>query len=91
MKRGDQIAYIPDHAKEEGVTHKDVEFGFVSSVSPYDNEIIFCRYWSKFVNGQLRTTANSEATNIRDLVPYKSMPDELVQSKLKEIERRGQM
>ena len=90
MKRGDQIAYIPSHAKGD-MDHPDVDFGFVTSISPYDNEIIFCRYWSKHEKGSLRTTANSEATNLRDLRPHKSVPDEAVTYAIKtiEIERRN--
>lgn len=31
FKRGDQVAYIPDHAYGD-IEHPDVEFGFVTSV-----------------------------------------------------------
>jgi hypothetical protein len=83
MKRGDQIAYLPDHAT--GLLHPDVEFGFITSISPIDNEYIFCRYWLKGKPGILRTTANSESTHIRNLILYESVPIERVQEILEEI------
>ncbi|MCK5015670.1 MAG: hypothetical protein KAS32_01245 [Candidatus Peribacteraceae bacterium] len=89
MKRGDQIAYVPNHAKKEGLNHPDVEYGFVFSISYYNNEIIFCWYWLQGTPGQLRTVVNSEATNIRNLILYGSVSDELIQEVLKEIENTG--
>ncbi|MDA3808633.1 MAG: hypothetical protein PF440_12065 [Thiomicrorhabdus sp.] len=93
MKRGDQIAYIPNHVKSKGLMHKDVEFGFVNSISPTDNETIFCRYWLKSDIGELRTVANSEATNIRDLIEYDSVSQSVVDDTItmikKESERYG--
>ena len=86
MKRGDQIAYIPGHAKSTGLKHPDTEFGFVSSVSRLDSERIFCRYWLKNSLGTLRTTANSEATNTKDLELYKSVPNSTINEILKRIE-----
>jgi len=68
MKRGDQIVYVPDNAKGKPWTQKSVEYGFVHHISSYNNESIFCRYWIKGQLGVLRTTANSESTNLRDLV-----------------------
>jgi len=69
IQRGTQIAYIPPHA--DGVTHQDVEFGFVTSVR---GSIAFCRYWSKHHPGELRTKANSEATPISRCIPHISQP-----------------
>ena len=86
MKRGDQIAYIPDHAKETGLDHPDVEFGFVNSISHFNNETIFCRYWLKGKPGKLRTTANSEATNIRDLVLHNSVSVEVIKATIEQID-----
>jgi hypothetical protein len=87
LKRGSQIAYIPDHAKELGIDHPDVEYGFVNSISPVDNETIFCLYWLQGTPGKLRTTANSEATNIRDLILYDMVSPELVQEIIGEIDK----
>jgi len=71
FKVGDQIAYVPTHARGD-LKHPDVELGFVTSVSP-DGEYAFCRYFAKS-NEYLRTTANSEATYIRDLVHKQHRP-----------------
>lgn len=89
MKRGDQIVYIPQHAMELGIEHPDVEYGFVNSISPIDNEVIFCRYWLKGKLGELRTVANSEATNIRNLKYYFKVSQELIQETIKEIDKDG--
>lgn len=61
MKKGDQIIYNPGHC--------DVEYGFVTEVR---GEIIFCRFWNNFQAGQLRTMANSEGCNVRDIEVYES-------------------
>ena len=73
MKQGDQVIYVPSHARNKGINHKDIEYGFVYSVSPTDSETLFCRYWIKGDAGVLRTVANSEATNLRDLRGYDSV------------------
>ena len=50
----------------------------MDSISPIDNEIIFCRYWLKDQVGILSTPTNSEATHIRDLKVHKSVEPKLV-------------
>ena len=60
FKIGDQIVYIPNHAKDK--YHSDAEFGFITGFSP--NGSAFCRYWHNPYRTDLRTTANSEATPI---------------------------
>ena len=87
MKRGDQIAYIPNHAKEEGLTHPDTEYGFVYSVSPIDSETIFCRYWLKGKLGTLRTVSCSEATDIKDLVLHQSIDQDYVEKTIDKINK----
>ena len=87
MKRGDQIAYVPDHAKDDGLMYPDTEYGFVNSISPIDSEIIFCRYWHKNRPGQLRTTANSEATNICNLVLCLSVQSDVVKAAIAKIDK----
>jgi hypothetical protein len=88
MKPGTQIAYIPDHAKSAGLTHPDVELGFVTSERDSSH---FCRYWRKGQPGLLRTVANSELTSNRDLVEISTVPqglvDALVEGFRHEIER----
>ena len=67
LKPGTQIAYIPLHADGD-LNHPDVQYGFVNTLNPRDDKAVFCRYWRKGKEGQvLRTTANSELTNISDL------------------------
>lgn len=86
MKSGDQIAYIPDHAK--GML--DIEFGFVWAISQYNNEKIFCRYWIIGRPGDLRTVANSELTDLRDLILYQSVPAEIIAETTREIKNARQ-
>ena len=75
LKRGDQIVYIPSHAKPGKLEF--IEFGFVTSVS--DNlELVFCRYWSNTCPGALRTMANSEGTNTKDLVKRNCVEQEVI-------------
>lgn len=60
FKVGDQIVYIPTHAKN--MFHRDAEFGFITSFNRSGSA--FCRYWLNPDRLTLRTTANSEATPI---------------------------
>lgn len=77
FKRGDQIIYIPLHAKGDP-DHADCEHGFVDKVSPMNT--VFCRYFSKINTGMLRTRANSEATAAGSLIhsPSSLIPQEVV-------------
>lgn len=70
LKPGDQIAYVPMHA-EGDLTHKDVEFGFVTGFNREGD--VFCRYWSHF-DGSLRTTINSELTPRENIVKLDESP-----------------
>lgn len=67
---GDQVAYFPDHA--DSIHHPDVEFGFIVSICPDGDASAFVRYWSKHLR-TLRTTANSERTRLKDLIPHRSV------------------
>lgn len=79
--RGDQIAYIPNHAFNEDGTpnfnHKDAQFGFVTSINQ-KTETIFCRYWIAHGVPQLRTTINSEGANPENIFPYVSLDQSFV-------------
>lgn len=70
IRKGSQVIYVPRHAAGD-VNHPDCEKGFVTSLSPAGT-VAFCRYFynAKYGAhcGQLRTTANSEATPIEMLV-----------------------
>lgn len=83
MKTGTQIAYIPLHAGGD-IDHRDVEFGFVTSVK-LELNVAYCRYWSKHSAGELRTKANSEGTPMDCLVEHISVQQTLVDSLLIEI------
>jgi hypothetical protein len=80
FKPSDQVLYVPDHVKDQidpdnlaaALDIPDVEAGFVTG--PAGEGSYFCRYWRKDNPGELRTTANSEATSGRDLVAYQIMP-----------------
>lgn len=74
-----QIAYIPSHCKGD-INHADVEHGFVTSV--VKNGSVFCRFWLKQYGHtvcELRTKANSESCNPRDLVPYRLFADNIIE------------
>ena len=66
---GKQIVYTSAGADKQ-------EFGFVSSWRK--NGTVFCRFWSKNDSTSLRTVANSESCDIRDLVVYPILPQEFV-------------
>lgn len=83
MKKGDQIVYMPDHA--DGPNHPDAEFGFIMSLTP-DGKGAFCRYWRKGNLGKLRTIANSERTDWRNLSNYQSVPQFVVENTIDMIE-----
>lgn len=81
---GTQILYMPTHANGNP-KHKDVQEGFVTSIVP-SNNCLFCRYWSKFSPGELRTRANSELTNIRNIMVEDTHSKSDVNAMLKRIE-----
>ena len=87
FKPGDQIAYIPMHADGD-INHQDVEFGFVTSVCS-DTSALFCRYWSKYSPGELRTKANSESTPIDMLVHHVTVIQSKVDALLEELGYRA--
>jgi len=62
---GDQIAYVPQHANGD-LDHKDVEFGFVTSVR---EDTVFCRYFRSRDSNELRTLSCSEGANAQSIVP----------------------
>lgn len=74
LERGQQIAYVPLHA-DGNLGHRDVEFGFVTSVK---GDTVFCRYWSRYEPGELRTKANSEGADRRLIVPHVSHDPQMV-------------
>lgn len=83
LKTGTQIAYIPTHANGD-INHEDVEFGFVTSYKP-TLDVYFCRYWRQGHIGEMRTTANSEATPADMLVEHVSLPQPTIESWLREF------
>lgn len=62
LEAGDPIIYIPDHANGDRL-HLDCERGNIVTLGDH---IAHCRYYYK--DGTLRTTANTEATPIANLV-----------------------
>ncbi len=94
MKPGTQIAYIPYHSQNspvlcENITNADVEFGFVTSKGVIDNH--FCRYWSKYEKGILRTIANSESTTNDCLVECISVDQSIVDELLEKIQNNREI
>ena len=82
IKRGTQIAYIPDHA-EDDITYPDVEFGFAMNVPGHVG--VACRYWRKGHPGELRMVANSEMTPLENITEYESVPQRIVDQTIKQI------
>lgn len=78
----DQIVYIPQHVLEEtsgirqALKHPDIEFGFV--FSDVGSRGVFCRYWSKYSPGELRTKANSELTPRENIFLYISRAEDVI-------------
>ncbi len=78
----DQIVCIPQHVLEEtsgvfqALKHPDVEFGFV--FKDVGDRGVFCRYWSKYSPGELRTKSNSELTPRENVFLYISRADDVI-------------
>ena len=81
LKRGTQIIYVPSHAKYVE-DHPDTERGFVITDM---GETVFCRYFSRKYRYELRTLANSESTNKRDLVVRDTIEQSHVDNFIKSI------
>ena len=86
IERGTQILYIPTHANGDE-NHPDVEVGFVTSQR---SDTVFCRYWSKYHQDELRTKANSEGTPIEYIVVKDSMPQSIVDAALEWIDTQAE-
>ena len=87
FKRGNQIVYIPDHAKGN-IDHNDVEYGFITSISPC-GEAAYCRFWNKKPNDRiLRTASNSERVKLKNLKHYKYRKQIDIEMLLNSIERK---
>ena len=84
LKVGTQIACIHDHA--DSFEHPDVEYGFVAHCKDVSKGL-FCRYWRRGddVAFTLRTTANSELTNLDNLSLRISTSDKIVKSTLEDL------
>jgi hypothetical protein len=92
FKRGTQIICVPRHLRhvveaysddpEEMLKHDGIEFGFVDKLHS-DGKAVWCRYWSKYDRGELRTKANSEATPIEMLRWRDTYPQSVVDSAIK--------
>jgi len=86
---GQQIAYIPPHAKGD-VNHPDTIFGFVYSLA-FDTAEVFCRFWNKSIfssydnfNGlssyikYLRTRNNSEKCKTEYIKQFDCFPQKYI-------------
>ena len=87
LRKGTQVACIPDHAKEMGgLAHPDTQFGFIMSKHP-TQDAYYVRYWAPDLL-HLRTTSVSELTNVSNLVTYQSVPYTQVNEAIEGIERK---
>ena len=82
--RGNQVIYVPEIAGGD-LDHPAVENGFVTSDPGGD--AVFCRYWSKYRPGKLRTEAGSELTPTSLLRAVDTVPQARVDAALNEILR----
>jgi hypothetical protein len=80
---GDQIAYIPDHAKGK-LNHPATLFGFVAYVDT-EQRVAWCRYWSKDDPTRLRTLSNSERTDFRHLLHHKTRTNAEIYALMREL------
>ena len=81
---GTQIAYVPSHAKGD-VNHPDADWGFVQEQR---EDSCLCRFWSKNRQhqrqiGDMRTKANAESAQKRDLIPHQHCRQELIDNFLR--------
>jgi len=87
FKSGEQIAYIPSHADRD-INHPDVELGFVMYTV---EDTVFCRYWSKYSKGELRTKANSEGAPREMIVRHVSHSQEEVDAMIRKIDAENEL
>ena len=79
-----QIVYVPRHLREgfledpAGYVAADVgvQRGFITS---WNEGGVFCRYFRAGFELSLRTTANSERANFRDVFPYEHTRDWVIE------------
>lgn len=81
---GLQVAYVPSHAHGH-LDHPDVELGFVQEDQ---GDSCLCRFWRrhrthKHQIGELRTKANAESAQKRDLIPHQHCRQELIDNFLR--------
>ena len=84
LKRGDQVAYIPRHARGhdgDPIEHPDVEFGFITSINKISGDP-YVRYWRTITPPELRKKANSELTPADCVQLHQSVDDKYVQREL---------
>jgi len=92
FKPGTQIIYVPLHVEKilgkPNIHHPAAERGFVTSTKKKSDGgyVIFCRYWSQYNPGVLRTVANSEGTPPEMLVTMDTHPQKDVDAILKRIQ-----
>lgn len=88
FKRGDQILYLPDHVNGNR-NDPDVEAGFVTSIKEISDgsTTIFCRFWRNRNCENLRTKANSEGCDVKNLIHYISIPQQKINHLLNLIEK----
>lgn len=85
LKRGTQIAYIPDHA-DNNLDHADVEYGFITSIKKIEmgmmEELIFCRFWNNNNLDELWTTSCSVCVPIDKLIYFILKPKNVIDEAL---------
>lgn len=85
LKRGKQVVYVPTIAGGD-LDHSACEDGFITSTSRHHTDAVFCRYWSKYDEGELRTRAGSELTPTELLKTIDTVPQEQVDAMLERID-----
>lgn len=80
--RGDQVIYIPWHAKGDD-DHPDCQYGFVTSDPGEDT--VFVRYFSNIHFNELRTKSGSERTPREFLKPFIHHSRRIIEDLLEEF------
>lgn len=85
-KKGWQVCTCPDaRFKPMPFLDPQAKFGFI--MSKQSDNAYFVRYWTKDLS-ELRTKANSELTEWDDMMLWKSVPKEQVETAIKWIENQ---
>ena len=82
FKKGNQVAYFPDHIGNGDFSYPEVEFGFVTDTNGHCNAHI--RYWT-IRKSRMTLQRNSKLTLVVNLKPFKIKVQEEINELLKTL------